>query len=123
MICLDTQDNIFKNLIKFNQNLENYYTRIWNHYKRIGNRRRGKCRLKFTDLEKQCKNILKKPSPEVQIARKEIEKRMRCIRMQEYNNKREESAKKEERRINRKIKHERKIEEALESLRELKRAY
>ena len=107
MICLDTQDNIFKNLIKFNQNLENYYTRIWNHYKRIGNRRRDKCRLKFTDLEKQCKNILKKPSLEVQIARKEIEK------MQEYNNKREE------RKINRKIKHEREIEDALESLREL----
>jgi len=116
LICLDTRDNVFKNIIKFNQKLENYYTRIWNHYKLIGNRRRGKCRLKFTDLEKQCENMLKKPSPEVQIARKEIEKRMRCIRMQEYNNKREESEKKEERRINRKIKHERKIEEALESL-------
>ena len=116
LICLDTRDNVFKNIIKFNQKLENYYTRIWNHYKLIGNRRRGNCRLKFTDLEKQCENMLKKPSPEVQIARKEIEKRMRYIRMQEYNNKREESEKKEERRINRKIKHEREIEEALESL-------
>ena len=114
LICLDTQDNIFKNLIKFNQNLENYYTRIWNHYKRIGNRRRDKCRLKFTDLEKQCENILKKPFLEVQIARKEIEKRMSCIRMQEYNNKREE------RRINSQIKREREIEEALRELIDLK---
>ena len=73
--------------------------------------------LKFTDLKNQCENILKKPSLEVQIAIKEIEKRMSRIRMQEYNNNREE------RRINSQIEREREIEQALRELTDLAKKY
>ncbi|MBA94423.1 MAG: hypothetical protein CMP21_01505 [Rickettsiales bacterium] len=96
LICLDTRDNVFKNIIKFNQKLENYYTRICNTreqknklkfrelYKLIGNLRRDKDKLKFRKIEEQCEDILKKPSPEVQKAKNEIEKKISCIRMQAY---------------------------------------